>query len=125
MKRKWSEWREKLNEIQESNGSYEAYAAHLEEAQQIVAHYGNPTGRYYSYVSKLKELLNKVNKWRMEVHEYFFKTPTVEGSELTALLKRVPPSCPACKEIAMLQGILEKKRHIESQIGEAYDCDGL
>lgn len=124
MNRKWSEWREKFNEIQESKGSYEAFAAHLEQAQQIVEHYGNPTGRYYSYVNKLKELLNKVNRWRMEVHEYFFKTPVLDGAELAALLKRVPPSCPPCKEMAMIQAILDKKERIEAQIRDAYGRHG-
>ena len=122
MARKWSEWREKFNEIQESKGSYEAFAAHLELAQQIVERYGNPTGRYYSYVNKLKELLNKVNKWRMEVHDYFFKAAVLDGNELASLLKRAPSTCPACKETAMIQAILDKKERVESQIRDAYGC---
>lgn len=118
--RKWSEWREQFNELQEKKSNFEEYARHLERAQEIVERFGNPTGRYYSYVNKLKEIMNKVNKWRTEVHNYFFNHPVLNCGELSVILKHYPSVYPPCKETAMIQSIIDKKERLEDQINDAY-----
>lgn len=118
--RKWSEWREQFNELQEKKSNFEEYAKHLERAQEIVERFGNPTGRYYSYVNKLKEIMNKVNKWRTEVHNYFFNHPVLNCGELSVILKHYPSVYPPCKETAMIQSVIDKKERLEDQINDAY-----
>mgnify|MGYP007109790202 FL=1 len=96
--RLWSEWKKRVAQIHNDDGSYEEYIQRLEEAQRLISKYGNPSSRIFAKIEEIKNILDVTNNWRATVHDLLYQHKVVSIEKLKALSQEFPENGADCDE---------------------------
>ena len=110
--RLWSEWKKKVAQIHDDDGSYEEYIQRLEEAQRLITKYGNPSSRIFAKIEEIKNILDVTNNWRATVHDLFYHHEVVSIEKLKALLQEFPENGADCDERQRMMMLVESLKQV-------------
>ena len=110
--RLWSEWKKRVAQIHNDDGSYEEYIQRLEEAQRLISKYGNPSSRIFAKIEEIKNSLDVTNNWRATVHDLLYQHKVVSIEKLKALLQEFPENGADCDERQRIMILVESIKQV-------------
>ncbi|KAK8801339.1 hypothetical protein WA171_004485, partial [Blastocystis sp. BT1] len=108
----WSEWKKRVAQIHNDDGSYEEYIQRLEEAQRLISKYGNPSSRIFAKIEEIKNILDVTNNWRATVHDLLYQHKVVSIEKLKALLQEFPENGADCDERQRIMILVESIKQV-------------
>ena len=116
--RLWSEWKKRVAQVHDDDGSYEEYIQRLEEAQRLITKYGNPSSRIFAKIEEIKNILDVTNNWRAAVHDLFYHHEVVSIDKLKALLQEFPENGADCDERQRMMMLVESIKRVYKRVLE-------